>query len=276
MRDERTATNGGGGVMTAEALEAGYALPNEWQHARRRLELLELSYDPLSTRRLEHVGVRAGWRCLEVGAGGGSITRWLSRAVGPTGTVVAVDLDTRFVEELDADNVDARCLDVVRDGLPEGPFDFVHSRAVLVHIPEREAVLAQLVECLRPGGRLLLEEPDSALLLDLTTGVYGKAWRSITAALHGAGMTLDWPRGLPTLLQRHGLVEIEADCHVPHVNGRSDLARFIQLSWVQLRERALAAGATAQVLDEAGALLDDPTRWFTGIPLNAVWGRRPA
>ncbi|MGH8922388.1 MAG: SAM-dependent methyltransferase, partial [Actinomycetes bacterium] len=89
-----------------------YSLDNGWEHARHRLELLEQIYDAGTIRRLDSLGVGAGWRCLEVGAGGGSITRWLCDRVGPGGRVLAIDLDTRFVEQLDDENLDVCCMDL--------------------------------------------------------------------------------------------------------------------------------------------------------------------
>ncbi len=74
-----------------------YRLDNGWRDARRRLQMLEAVYDPLTLRHLEMVGVGPGWRCLEVGAGAGSITRALAERVGPQGRVAAVDLDPRFL-----------------------------------------------------------------------------------------------------------------------------------------------------------------------------------
>src|SRR5688572_16327000 len=108
-----------------------YALPNEWEQARRRLELIEECYDPGTIRRFSQIGVGPGWRCLEVGAGGGSITRWLCDRVRPTGRVVAVDIDTRFVEDIAADNLEVQQVDVTTAELPRDTFDVVHTRAVL-------------------------------------------------------------------------------------------------------------------------------------------------
>ena len=64
---------------------------------RRRHSLMEEAQDPLTRRYLGDRGLQAGWRCLEVGAGGGSIARWLAERVGPSGHVVATDLDVQFV-----------------------------------------------------------------------------------------------------------------------------------------------------------------------------------
>jgi predicted O-methyltransferase YrrM len=58
-----------------------------------RLRLIEADCDPHTLRYLTAIGVGAGWRCLEVGAGGGSVVHWLSRQVGAKGQVVAADLD---------------------------------------------------------------------------------------------------------------------------------------------------------------------------------------
>jgi len=66
-----------------------YVMPNSWERARQRLELLEASYDAASFKRASRLGVREGWRCLDAGAGGGSFARWLSTQVGPAGSVIA-------------------------------------------------------------------------------------------------------------------------------------------------------------------------------------------
>jgi Lysozyme inhibitor LprI len=84
-----------------------------------RLALLEQRFDTGTIRRLGDLGVRSGWRCLEVGAGHGSIARWLSDKVGPAGSVVAADIDARFLTGL-PDNVDV-CAGRVHDALSRIP-----------------------------------------------------------------------------------------------------------------------------------------------------------
>ncbi len=102
----------------------------------RRLELLAKSYDPTSIRRLESLPVRAGWSCLEVGAGAGSMARWLCERVGPDGRVLAVDLETRYLDAFDLPNLEVRRLDIATETAEPASFDLVHTRAVLVHISE--------------------------------------------------------------------------------------------------------------------------------------------
>ncbi len=105
-----------------------YTFDNAWQQARQRLTGLEAWLDPGTIRHLEMLQVGAGWRCLEVGAGGGSIASWLGARVGASGHVVATDIDPRFIDVLDAPNVEVRRHDIVTDDLETGAFDLVHAR----------------------------------------------------------------------------------------------------------------------------------------------------
>ena len=127
----------------------------------KRLGLLAQRFDAGTIRRLGELGVTDGWRCLEVGAGHGSVARWLADRVGPSGSVVAADIDARFLTGL-PDNVDVRELDI-RDQDLEPEFDLAHCRALLMHLPDPDA-LARIVAALRPGGVLLVEEGDFGLL----------------------------------------------------------------------------------------------------------------
>ena len=65
-----------------------------------RLRAIESVCDRWTTGVLERFGSLAGWRCLDAGAGAGSVARWLARQTGPAGQVMAADLDTRFLEPL--------------------------------------------------------------------------------------------------------------------------------------------------------------------------------
>src|SRR5262249_38942010 len=117
-------------------IKQSYLLDNAWQHARKRLMLLEAWLDPGTISHLRAVGVGPGWRCLTVGSGGGSITAWLCQQVGPSGRVVATDIDTRFLEALDYPNLEVRRHDIVTDELEVGAFDLVQVRAVRIHLGE--------------------------------------------------------------------------------------------------------------------------------------------
>jgi hypothetical protein len=104
-----------GGVYVAEYK---YPLSNEWKEARERLSQLEAVWDPWTIRNFGKVGIREGWHCLEIAGGGGSIAEWLCRQVGSSGHVVATDLEPRFLEAIDASNLEVRRHDILREPLP--------------------------------------------------------------------------------------------------------------------------------------------------------------
>jgi hypothetical protein len=62
------------------------------------------------------------------GAGHGSFARWLGSQMGPAGSVVASDLDTRLLADVTEPNIQIRQMDLVSDQLRCGEFDFVHAR----------------------------------------------------------------------------------------------------------------------------------------------------
>ncbi len=243
---------------------------------RRRLELLEECLDPGTSRSLDAIGVEAGWRCLEVGGGGGSVTRMLCDRVGPSGKVVAVDLDTRFLEEIARENLDVQCRDVVADGLPGTGFDLVHARYLLMHIPSREKLLGELAAAVRPGGWLLVEDGDLFPVTALAEGLYSEVWKPLIDAFHAYGASTTFARKLPTLFDQLGLEAVEPLCELPIFRGGSSYSELFRTSVDQMRPAVLAAGATEDQLEEVRRLITDPKQWFTIFATLSVRGRVPA
>lgn len=262
-------------MSIAAQTEPGYAFDNAWAQAGRRLRLLEEALDPTTERRLDAVGVGRGWRCLEVGAGGGSVARSLCERVGPRGRVVAVDLDTRFLEEDAPANLEVHERDIVAEGLPGGGYDLVHTRMLLVHLPERERVLAELIAALAPGGWLVLEEADHYPLTTAGSSLYVEAWRTVLDALAEAGMAAGWGRELPGLLTRAGLDDVAAEAEAPYFRGASTWAQLFSLSWEQARPLMRSGANPGGLLDAALAEMADPRRWFPCLAIVAACGRRP-
>src|SRR4051812_5008291 len=87
------------------APQSTYVFDQAWQKELARLQSLEALFDAASQRHLADRGVQAGWRCLEVGCGAGSLALWLADRVGPTGSVLATDLDPRFLDGHERSNL---------------------------------------------------------------------------------------------------------------------------------------------------------------------------
>jgi len=247
-----------------------------------RLHALEAILDPGSIRILETIGVQKSWQCLEVGGGGGSIAYWLSQH---TSNVVATDLDTRFLERVPASNIEIRKHNVVTDPLEENTYDLVHSRDVLEHIPEREAVLDKMVASLKPGAWLVAEDVDFMGALrrevfgeknDLTL-LDARLWNAAITAMKGRGIDAEYGRRLPWRLSARGLIDIGADVRGTFVGkGAAEGMTLHELSLQQLRPLVVSAGITDSDIDR---LLEAVRAGeYMGIgPIHiAAWGRKPA
>jgi ubiquinone/menaquinone biosynthesis C-methylase UbiE len=251
-----------------------YAFPHDAADEARRLELFQQRLDPLTIRRIERLGIGRGAACLEIGGGRGSITRWLAERVGPEGRVTATDLQLDFLETIDAPNVDVRLHDVRSDTFPERSFDLVHARAVLMHVPADSRLLERIATWLRPGGWLLLEEPDFGMWQADSDPV----WATHPEAWHRAypNGSLSRGRWLLEHVPRLGLADVGAEAEVDVIEPGTPLAEFYRLSMEAIGPAAVEAGALTA--EEAVALAERPARpdfLSFGFVHVGVWGRRP-
>ncbi|WP_051969784.1 methyltransferase domain-containing protein [Kitasatospora azatica] len=260
----------------------GYVFDRSWAREHERLAALEQVFDEATTERLTALGVGEGWHCLEAGCGGGSTARWLARRVGPTGEVLATDLDPRFAEGHGLPNLTVRRHDLLADPLPSAAFDLVHARALLEHLPGRAEALRRLVEATRPGGWVVIEDFDIEGPMVAAIARYWPAghraladrlYRALEAGFTAADADAGYGRRLPDALDEAGLTEVGARLHAPLLPGATP---FLVLTLRQLRTPLLATGLiTAQELDEAVDLIQrQDVRYVPNVMVTA-WGRRP-
>jgi len=252
-----------------------YTLDNRWRAARERLETLEVACDPYTASHLDTVGVGPGWHCLEVGAGAGSVARMLCERVGPEGHVVAVDLEPALLADVSAPNLEVRRLDVVVDELPEAAFDLVHTRAVLVHIPQRDELIPRLVRTLRPGGVLLLEEPDLSEALSADEDVFRPALAAMYRPLFEAGLDVFWPATMAGRLEAAGLVGVTTLREPMTFTGGSPLAEFWRITFRQLLESQPYTDAERAVIEDGAAAIGRSSGHYLSWEMVTAWGRRP-
>lgn len=261
--------------------KSAYLLDNAAPQTPERFDALSTLFDRGSIQYLEDRGVGPGWNCLEVGGGGGSIAAWLAARVGPTGHVLVTDLDPRFLDGSKLSNLEVRCHNIVTDPLPDSAFDLIHARLVLVHIAEREKVLARLVEALKPGGWIVEEEFDSQSLhcdpLLMSGEVHLKTQTALFRFLDKQGVERRWGRLVYGRMRTLGLVDVHAEAHLSMWQGGSAGASLTRANFEQLRDALIAGGyVTEEELEEDIAKLDDP-EFMTPSPIMwRTWGQRPA
>lgn len=256
-----------------------YAFDNRAEEAVDQLQVLESCLDPVTRGHLDRLGVPVGAHCWEVGAGAGSIARLLAELVGPTGTVTATDLDPARLGGSTA-NLVVRHHDVRYEVPPGGPFDLVHARLLLLHLPERREVLATLAKALRPGGLLLVEEFDRSPLSVLGPAapaereLFSRVIGAVLAVLGDRGADLDWGRQVHGAMAELGLADVHTAVHAeswPADGG----ARLHEINSRQLQEPLLAAGLTLDELTRFRALVRRPGFEALSYTLVSTSARRP-
>jgi SAM-dependent methyltransferase len=131
-----------------------------------RLDLQGKVLAPATRKILEFAGLARGMRVLDLGCGAGDMAFVAAELVGPTGEVCGVDQSGDSVSKARA-RAHARGLTnlrfVVRDinePTPDGPFDAITARLVLMYLPDPARVLRTQAAALRPGGLMAPIEFD--------------------------------------------------------------------------------------------------------------------
>jgi len=235
---------------------------------------------------MEKCGIALGWSCLEIGAGDGSVARWMAARVGPAGSVLATDIDLRFVlreGSANPPNMEVRVHDIVSDSLQEGIYDLVHARLVLVWLPARLTVLDKLVKALRPGGWLLVEDYDTQLVSpelaapDPTAAAkFAKMKCALLELMTRVGLGHTYARELHHRLRERGLMLVESHGAIATFTGGSPGADLQRANFRQVHKAAIEAGLVSEAeFDDVMLLLSDPQfTAFTPMMFSAM-GRKP-
>lgn len=115
------------------------------------------------TAALDRLGLREGWRCVDLGAGQGDVSVALAQVVGRDGRVYAVDSDPRARDEVaKAAAASSQVVAITQAGedllLPE-PVDLAFCRFVLMHVIDPAVVLRRMAASVRAGGWVVAQEP---------------------------------------------------------------------------------------------------------------------
>jgi SAM-dependent methyltransferase len=216
---------------------------NQQEQELLRLRLIEEALDPATIMHLQATGIRKGWRCLEVGAGAGSVMKWMGSVVGE-GQVVAVDTNTNPIRHLSTGPylvVEGDFLDVSLDG----EFDLAHCRYVLIHNRRSEEMLKKLCALVKPGGFLVIEEPDftSAKLLNHAGDPsLQRVNNAICRMFEQMQLDPGFGLGLPQKIAGEGLRILRVDSRIHLHCGGDTMARMMGESTRALRDKYIATG----------------------------------
>jgi SAM-dependent methyltransferase len=140
-------------------------IPNE----RERLALQATMWEPAAERLFDAIGPIDGWRCLDLGCGAPGTLGTLATRVGAAGHVVGLDCDAglaaaagEWARARGFGHVEIAEGDAFATGLPDATFDLVHLRFMFAPLGRVPALLAEADRLLRPGGMLVVQEPDAS------------------------------------------------------------------------------------------------------------------
>ncbi|GAA3435431.1 class I SAM-dependent methyltransferase [Kutzneria kofuensis] len=236
----------------------------------QRLRMLERFRDPDTFAILESLPVKESWRCLEIGAGTGSVTRWLADRCSH---VVAADLDVRHLEP--AATVSVLETDITAHSFPTASFDLIHARAVMCHLPARDEVVARALDWLAPGGWFVVEDiytlPVGSSPYPAMNAYAKAAFESATAR----GADMQWGTRLPGIMAQLGYVDVHVETK-PRMIGLGGLADDLwRMNLRQAGPHLIAKGLfTPEALDECLALIDDPAFVDVRYIGISVWARK--
>jgi SAM-dependent methyltransferase len=251
-----------------------YVLGHHLKGEEDRLALMSQLLDPMHRRHIEALGVvKPGARTLEVGCGNGSISAWLAERVSPGGKAVAFDLDLSLID-VRAPNLELRQGDIVAGPVDRGAFDLVTARAVLHHVADAEAAIGNLVASLRPGGTILLIEPDFLPVSIAEPPEVRAFWDGWLAWSRERGIDYQIGRALAPRLAALGLKQISGTAETAIYNGGSPWANYWTQTITELRDDLIRSNRLKKTLvDTFLGYCADPNWWTQTIAFTAVHGR---
>ena len=251
-----------------------YVLGHHLKGEGARLDLMSELLDPMHRRYIEALGVvRPGARTLEVGCGNASISAWLAERVSPGGIAVAVDLDLSLIHAR-MQNLELHQADILAGPVERGAFDLVTARAVLHHIADPEAAIANMIASLREGGALLLIEPDFLPISIAEPQEVRAFWNGWLAWSRERGVDYHIGRTLADRLASLGLTQISGIAETAIYNGGSLWADYWIETVTELHANLIRSGKLDEALvDKFLTYCADSNWWTQTIAFTAVHGR---
>jgi len=267
-----------------------YALrrtPEEYERLRAQARMWEAA----TGRLLDRARPGAGTRCLDAGCGPGETMRLMAMRVGPATTVTGIEVDAALAataeEALHADG-HRRCRVLVHDlnsagPIPGGPYDLVLARLLLLHVPDRVAVLRRLWDAVADDGHLLVQDYDMAGVGVLPTLASAEeVARVLLETFTAVGCDVRTGTALPTLLAEAGIGAPDGTDVAGRLEPLEAAAGMLEQTYRSLLPAALAHRVTtaaeaeqtlAALARDAAGYPDRPVHWPLMI---GVWKRRRA
>ncbi|HEX6608836.1 MAG TPA: methyltransferase domain-containing protein [Chloroflexia bacterium] len=252
-----------------------------------RLRLQARVWEPEAQALLDRIGVPPGATGVDLGCGAMGILGPLSTRVGADGRVVGVDVDDTqlaaaraYVADNGFTNVEIRKADAYNTGLASEAFDLVHVRFLFAPVGRDEELLAEMLRLTKPGGLLVIQEPDATPWTCLpASAAWNQLKTTILAAFRLGGGDFNAGQRTYKMLRDAGLREVDLRAAVIALHDAHPYMRLPIQFATSLRPRILAARLlTAADLDGAIAECEEiasrPDTSVLTFIVTQVWGRK--
>jgi SAM-dependent methyltransferase len=255
------------------------------QSGRERLRVLSHIRQGATLDLLDKIGVRPGMSCLDVGCGGGEVSRELARRVGASGRVVGLDVNPTQLEIVRTEtiaqkflNIDYRVADAAAPPSNLGRFDVVYTRFLLCHLKRPAEALSWMVSSLKPGGVLAIEDCDfSGYFCHPPSPAFDRYVELTAEVIHRRGGDPYIGLKLPSMLLQFGLAIGGLAVTQP-----SDIVGEVKLlsalSMENVADAVLADGLAnrdevERLVAALHQIVPDPRTFASAARTIQVWGR---
>jgi len=253
---------------------------------RERLALQAAMWEPATERLFDALGPIEGWTCLDLGCGAPGVLGTLARRVGPAGRVIGIDSDRVLLEHAEVwarrerlTRVALRHGDAYATGLPDGAFDLVHARFMFAPLGRADALLAEMHRLARPGGIVVIQEPDaSAWQCYPPSREFSALVDAIVRVFAQGGGDFDCGPRMHAALRTAGCANLGVRAEALALPGAHPYARLPLLFAESLAPKLVALlgeAAFDALRSGCAAACAHPDARVTSFVVQQSWGRKP-
>lgn len=250
---------------------------------KNRLNILSAVLEEYTHDLLLRNGLRPGTRFLDLGCGGGNVSRMAVAIVGNEGSVTAIDFDEEIIKLNKSELADTETKNLTYRPLSaydldyENEFDIGYSRFLLSHLKDPLAALKKLKEAVKWGGRIVVEDIHFAGHFSYPESPsFDEYVRLFTVAAQQRGQDPEIGPRLLSLFTEAGIGQISFDTIQPAFNnGDGKWMAHVTMDKIRnavLQQGLADAGTIDRILQDLEAFTKDENTIVSLPRIFRVWG----